>query len=323
MALTFFWRCEGTTLDATHDFSAGDTTAESAFTPSIGSAAGMVGTNGIVVDSFGDQYVFDTTSGLANRLVGSMGLLFRYSSWAGSSVIFKVVGSSSAYQYGIMLAGSDEVRFYVGDPEGSNVSVVTTAANLASGTIYGIIGRWDQANSLLRIEVYSDPLGTPTLIEGVTNSSGFTAPADLVAEGGMRLGDASGLAGAWHIDNVFISDTYAEPIESNFDITSYTLYNGGGSGPTTLTLTGTLINGASVPVANATNIVVELWENVSNPTGTPDQTITGQTTDASGNFSWQFDIGGLTGTEDVFAKYIILGSPPTQFGMGVFTPDYE
>jgi hypothetical protein len=90
---------------------------------------------------------------------------------------------------------------------------------------------------------------------------------------------------------------------------------------TTVTVNGVLIDENGDPV-EATGITVEMWEDVTSPVGAPDQTLTAQVSDAGGNFSWQFTIGGLTGTEDVFVRYIIPASPPTQFGAGVFTPTY-
>lgn len=90
---------------------------------------------------------------------------------------------------------------------------------------------------------------------------------------------------------------------------------------TTATVNGTLIDKNGDPV-EASGITVEMWEDVTNPVGAPDQTLTNQSSDSSGNFSWEFAIGGLTGTEDVFVRYIIPADPPTQFGAGVFTPTY-
>ncbi|HEY0939378.1 MAG TPA: hypothetical protein VGE08_04700 [Steroidobacter sp.] len=87
---------------------------------------------------------------------------------------------------------------------------------------------------------------------------------------------------------------------------------------------GTLIDENGDPV-EASGITVEMFEDVTSSFGEPDQTLTDQSSDASGNFSWEFSIGELTGTEAVFVRYTELnpGNPPARFGAGVFTPTYE
>lgn len=232
MALTFFWRCEGTTLSGTDDYveSGGDTTPTAGGSPSIAAGGAFVGTNGIIA-TVGTNYRFDTTTAVFDRTVGSFGMLFRANTWYNGARVIMIRGSAAANQYSIELTGAGEIVAKVGDPDGATVDAATTTASLATDTDYGVIMRWDQPNSLLRIEVYSDPLGTPTLIQGVTNSSGFTAPADLVAGDRFRIGENSGGGGSFDIDNIFVSKVYAEPIEDNFGITSYTEYGsvGGGS----------------------------------------------------------------------------------------------
>lgn len=225
MALTFFWRCESETFDGTHDFVApgGDSTPTAVSGPAINGTAALVGSNGIQIAAAGATYQFDTTTAVFDRLVGAVGFLLRPITLVTDAQIIQIRGTTIADQYFLRMAGADELIFGVGDPDLA-VGAVTTTVDLATSTIYGVIGRWDHGNSLLRIEVYSTPLTTPTLIQGVTHSSGYTAPTGLVDTNRFRMGDVGGLGMAMHLDNIFVADAYAEPIEDNFAIASYTDY---------------------------------------------------------------------------------------------------
>lgn len=227
-APTFFWRMESTTLSSGIDYveSGGDTTPTAGGAPALNATGAMVGTNGLVA-SAGQNYRFDTSTTVFDRNVGSYAMLLRVTTWSSLARIVMIRGASAADQYSINLSGTDEITFIAGDPDGSNVAATTTAANLATNTIYGVIARWDQPNSLLRIEVYSDPLGTPTLIQGVSNTSGFTAPSALATADRFRVGENGGSGGAVHMDNVFVSKTYAEPFENNFGITDIDNFSSG------------------------------------------------------------------------------------------------
>lgn len=240
MALSWFWRAEGTTLDATHDFANGSGTVTLASSATISGTAALVGSNGLLCNGSAQHAEIESTTTNFSTSTGVIGFLFRATAWAGSTVICNV-GSGGANQYGFTLVGSSgsgNLRFYCGDPEGTNVSTTTTVGNLAQGVTYGIIGRWDHAANTLRIEVYSTPTGTPTLIEGVSNTSGYTEPSSLSGASGFRLGDTSGLGFTGYFDNIFVSKVYAEPIESNFSITSYTNYGGGVARPKPMLLLG-------------------------------------------------------------------------------------
>jgi hypothetical protein len=229
MALTFFWRCESTTLSGTDDYvqSGGDTTPTAGGTPSIAAGGAFVGTNGIIAAA-GQNYRFDTGTAVFDPNVGAFGMLFRINTFNNQARPLMIRGATAANQYSLQLVGTDEIKFMVGDPDGSNVAATTTAANLALDTDYGLVCRWDQPNSHLVIEVYSDPLGTPTLLQSV-DAGAFTAPTELAAADRFRIGENSGVGGSFDIDNIFVSKTYAEPIESNFAITSYTAYSAGGA----------------------------------------------------------------------------------------------
>ena len=229
MALTFFWRCEGTTLSGTDDYveSGGDSTPTAGGTPSIAAGGAIVGTNGIIAGT-GSNYRFDTGTAVFDPTVGSFGMLFRINTFNNQARPLMIRGATAANQYSLQLSGTSEISFIVGDPDGTHVAATTTSAGLVTDTDYGLVCRWDQANSHLVIEVYSDPTGTPTLLDSV-DAGAFTAPTELAAGDRFRLGENGGVAGSFDIDNVFVSKVYAEPIEDNFGITSFTQYGAGGS----------------------------------------------------------------------------------------------
>jgi hypothetical protein len=239
MALRFFWRCESTTLDGTDDYSASDTTATANGAVSLDAGASRVGTNGILVGGGGQHYRFDNTT-IGNDLTteGSMAFSYRVTAnpagLADFGVILRGAGSNDYFKTRIVNSYTGDagtVRFVTrsSDTGGAEVSLnPSSGANaLADATWYGVVVRWDQVNSLRRLEVY-DSAGA--LIEAVENTSAFVAPISFTSSTGIRIGEDSGFAVTAHIDNVFIADAYDEPLEDYLDITSYTEYGGGGGG---------------------------------------------------------------------------------------------
>lgn len=229
MALTFFWRCESETLDSTHDFSAGDDTASAFGTIALDSAAARVGTNGILVSNTNTQYRFNPAS-IFDRLEGSAAFSFRLTANPSgiSSMLFVRGASFNDY---LMLAavndfsaGSGTVRFVLRstDTGGEEITVLATGNGLSLNTWYGGVIRWDQANSLLRVEIYDN---SGTLVASGERTEAFVAPLDFNENAGFRIGEAAGSTMRLHIDNVFVSDSYDEPLQHNLTISSYTEYS--------------------------------------------------------------------------------------------------
>src|SRR5688500_7419965 len=97
MALNFFWRCEGTTLDGTHDFSAGDTTATATNTPAISATAAKIGSNGALFDSGSDRYAFTPTS-IISTTAGAVGFWLQFPTAfpaSGGAYVFYSQGTNS------------------------------------------------------------------------------------------------------------------------------------------------------------------------------------------------------------------------------------
>lgn len=225
MALKFFWRCEGTTLDGTDDFTSGDNTATLNSAAAINTDAVRIGTNGLDCPTANDYAEFTVTS---NDLVsingGAAAFSFRVTTWVNAAVIFRAQGTAANDHVTVELGTTDELVMRHRVSATTNQTVTTTAANLTTGVWYGVVIRWDPATDDKRLEVYND---AGTLIEGVEDTStAFGPQTDFIA---LRIGETTGQASDLHFDNVFIADTYAEDLQSNLTIASYTNYGGGGA----------------------------------------------------------------------------------------------
>lgn len=227
MALKFFWRCEGTTLDGTDDFTAGDNTATLNSAAAINTDAVRYGTNGLDSPSTQDYASFTISSqDLASLTLGSFGFAFRITSFLNGVIMFAATELATPNNHiRITMVGTDtdtgrELEFSIRRSGSGAATLTTTDANLLLNTWYHVIGRYDQPNNDRKLEVY-DTNGT--LITSVEDTStAYNAPNafDILQVGVVN---GSGTIDV-HTDNFFIGDVYAEPIEDNFDITSYTQY---------------------------------------------------------------------------------------------------
>ena len=232
MALKFFWRCEGETLDGTHDYSAGDTSATATGTASISATAVRVGTNGVLFDGgAGAYYGFDPAS-IFSTAEGSAAFLFKLTRSNGGYP-FLVRGTSANDKIGVNFLGSSgtttgNIRLSIRKSTGSEVNVDTNSGNLAQNVWYGCVIRWKSATTAMAIEIYTvgDSGTTITLVDSATGTYGSdNIPVDLTS---FRVGECDGGANMdGYIDNVFVSNTYAEALETKLLITSYTEYAGG------------------------------------------------------------------------------------------------
>jgi hypothetical protein len=228
MALTFFWRCEATTL-AGDDYSAGDTTATASGTPTIAAGGARVGTNGIVTTDASDWYYFDPTS-IAATDVGS----------AAFSIQFPSSVPGSGYDYGISIidaggtnylktrtAGAASGFGFRSAKAGVTNTVSTTGITIDAATWYGVVIRWDFPNDLMRIEVYDAAGSLLGYAEDSASDTSDYEPTGPFASFGLRIGNLSTQTNVVYIDNVFVSDAYAEPLQNNLTITAYSSYDSG------------------------------------------------------------------------------------------------
>jgi hypothetical protein len=240
MALRFFWRCEGTTLDGTHDFTAGDSTATVQGTVSIDAAAANIGSNGILVGAGNSHYRFDNTDGasqIVNRSEGAIAFWFRITTNpSGLAPILQARGINAndyiAFQLNNGFAtdtGIARLQYRstdTGNP--GTVNVIATGTGMSLNTWYFGVIKWDAATGTA-IEVYNS---SGTLIQSATSAGAFVAPLDFNLNTGLRIGEAAGISMVGHIDNVFIGSEYEDGdiFVTNRSITSYTAYDAGGGG---------------------------------------------------------------------------------------------
>lgn len=318
MALTFFWRCEGTTLDATHDLSAGDSSATAQGAVSISSSSPLVGSNSIVVGGAGQHYRFNS-GGMLDPANGSMSGVFEITTFGNNATLVAIFGADANNFIQVNMVGTDELALRIGTATGPvSAAITTTDANLVTGQRYAYVARWHDATNYRRLEVYdTDGVLLDAVEDTATN---WVAPTELNGSDRGRLGEATGNAGAFKLDNVACANTFDEPLEDNLFITSYTQYNGGSASTTlqpaqaTLTLNGrlpsvntftavaireVLINEAGSPVTNRTGMHLMVWY-AGVPAGAPDLSLTALTTDAAGTASWSLPPGSLIYNQPIF-----------------------
>ncbi len=246
-SVTFFWRAEGTTLDGTHDFSAGDTTATLNASAALNTDAVKIGTNGLDSASNDSYAEFAVSSNdIISNVEGAIGFWFRYVTWNVSHFHFLAQQTGqAANNIAIFSAGTDdatgrEITLRVRRAGVSNVSITTTDADLQTNTWYFLVARWDEPNSDMRIEVYNDNGSLRHAFENLTTN--FDQPQGLDV---LRIGDSLGAGGTFdhHLDNIFIASDYSEPLENKMNITSWTEYEGGASIPPVKIRGGTSVRG--------------------------------------------------------------------------------
>ncbi len=233
--VNLFWRAETTTLDGTHDFTVGDSTWDNVGTAvSLDSAAGMRGTNGVLVNGFAENYRLDPAT-IFETGQGCFGFLWRFTAWPAFTKIAMVRGSTTDYQFSVWTHGtSDTLIMYRGNDEGTNVNFQVTGLGLSTNTPYFIKACWNQATPIIRLSVYGSPTTSPSLIAENTETTSWTIFPDFTQTNGFQLGDNSGGISTenLHYDSVIVSGTYSDPIQNYAQYTSYTQIGGGGGSNT-------------------------------------------------------------------------------------------
>jgi hypothetical protein len=237
MSLRLFWRCEGTTLDGTHDYSAlaGAITPAVQGTVSINAAAARFGSNGILIGAANSHFRFDNSAGASqyvNRQAGAAGFWFRVTDDPSAlTAIFNARGISASDFIALQInnalnSAAGIARLSIGstDTGGGTVHVIATGTGLAENTWYFGVIAWDQPNSERGVWIY-DTAGA--LVQSATSNTAFVAPLDLNLSTGLRVGEVFGTAMLGHIDNLFVGDAYDDRdlFLDNREITSYTQYD--------------------------------------------------------------------------------------------------
>lgn len=233
MALKFFWRCEGTALDGTHDYSTGGTNMTLVGEASLSTDAAYLGTNGVAcVDSI-DFYHMAVDSIIGSTIpVGSIGFWFRFPDvvFSGGNP-FGVTFEEPTWNVtnnwlGIRTSGTT-VQLSMRSNAVSALSLDCSDIGLSTATWYFVTAAWDFANDKRKIAAYSASaqLGSA---EDTSTGIGSRQPVTITR---FDIGNRSGTNQAFHVDNVFVGDSYddAEVFATYRNITSYTQYGVAGA----------------------------------------------------------------------------------------------
>lgn len=234
MALTFFWRGEDVNLDATHDFSAGDTIGTLASGATISSTAARIGTNGVLgavsVGSsvtFTPAGIFPGTSTAPADSVGCMACSYQWKvAYPGGAQAtgLRFRGTSASNAIGLFTAVTTELRFSIGNPT-VTIDLTTVGMNFTFNLWYGLLARWDLPNNKRKLEIYDASNVLLYSIEDTSTdlSSAIPTEVDNLFNVGVK---AAGNANTTWADCFMVGNTYNEPLQNNLTKSSYTLYDG-------------------------------------------------------------------------------------------------
>lgn len=259
MTITLFSRCEGSTFDATHDYSAGDTTwsASGSPGPSFSSTNPKVGTNCILIPEIANYFALASAS-IVTPGEGCVGFWLRVESWQDGGIVFNAYLSTQTSRYiRATLVGTDEMRLAIRNPDaGPAVELSTNAANLTTAAYFFILFRWRDAGGEndREISVYNSSL---TLLQTVTDlATAYEHPGSIDT---LAIGDLGAAGGTYRVDNLFVGNSWddAADILANANITSWTEFGGGEAitGTGAVTAAGVQVAGSGVRGAEGTGAV--------------------------------------------------------------------
>lgn len=267
MALKFYWRFENSgTLDGTHDYSAGDTTATNNGSPTFDGSTYKIGSYAGSYPSASAQHRFDPASiissgGPGGSSAGAVAFWFYTTSGRSTDrdLFFYVRGSASSNDnITLRCGGSNTIKFIIRNATNGGIELAH-GSTISDNTWYFVVFAWDSAASTRRISLY-DSSGAEIGTTVTDNSTGFTTnlPANLTSR--LQFGDNTGSGPYGFVDNVFIGDAYADAdtFVSKKSITSYTEYAGDVTAPVltapvaTATSATTATIGATTDEANGT-----------------------------------------------------------------------
>lgn len=232
MSITFFWRCEGTTLSGTDDLPGADTSATAQGSPAINATAALVGSNGIQIDDVFEYYTLNSEDAILNAAAGAVGFWFRAQSFTDDSDLFQFRFNSGSGQdwVGVSMetTTNNHLKFQL-RTTGVGITTLDSTHIISVDTTYFVIVKWDNAVSDRRIEIYNS---SGTLLQADEDlATGWVTPSEAYpVTDGMQFGGPSSVANVY-LDNFFIGTTWADgaTIHTNRGITSYTQFGGGAS----------------------------------------------------------------------------------------------
>jgi hypothetical protein len=236
MALTFFWRCEGATLDGTDDHSAGDTTATLVTGGAISAAAVRIGTNGLLRPAsqvgganFDSDSIFPGTIAAPSDTVGAMGFSFynvtAVPAASGDLYGATFVGTTATNKINIQTGSGGNMRLVIGSATSGSLTLTTTGGAITANNWFGVVARWNIAADDRRIEIYNSSGTLVDSIEDLTTDLAANCPEEIKSVAGWSCGKCvAGNTNDIYFDNFFVGNTYDEPIQNKLTITSYTEY---------------------------------------------------------------------------------------------------
>lgn len=270
MALTFFWRGENSlTLDGTHDYSAGATTVSAAQSATFEATSPIkVGSYSLDYPTNTDYHYLSTTSiwDTGANYENSFGFWFYPTAWTAGDKIFRFHESAAPNDYvsveHLGTSGTGNLRLSMNEQGIGQTNVDLNDGDISLNAWYFVICRLDKGNTTARIELYDSSMTQLDFAENaaVTSSHMVTSINELF------FGATDSGADPMFMDNIFIANTYAEPLEDNATITSYTNYSAGTSAAVTGTVTASIVE-ADI-VAGAKTIILTLTDDTWIAAGT-------------------------------------------------------
>jgi hypothetical protein len=227
MALTFFWRCEVTTITGLpDDYTGGDTVGDLINSGAIHVGAGRIpGSNAVFKPSGfaggvawslaegifpGDTASPGTSVGCMGCWVKQVGTLYDGSTGVSGFMRFRSAASTASFD----ISGSDgtsaanygaRVRSVA-----TQVDISCTGAVITADNWFFVVFRWDVPNDKLRLEIYDDDLVLVDSVQDITTDLSTAYPPDIDV---FNTGSWSTSAGNMYFDMFMVGDTYDEPLQ--------------------------------------------------------------------------------------------------------------
>lgn len=210
--ITFWWRCEGTTLDHPgNDYSAGDTTTVLAGIAAINTAAVKNGTNGLDCPTSASYAPFAISSNdIIVAAEGRIGFWLRVTTWVDGAYITEWRDGSGDDRVHPQLNGTDELKFYWKDGGTERTSLISTDANLSTGTWYFVEFAWKTSTDYREIFVGGVSKGS--------SSATINASPDNIY---FRLGNTGSTLSDLHEDHLIISNDSTRDLYALKDTDNY------------------------------------------------------------------------------------------------------
>ncbi|MCK5606254.1 right-handed parallel beta-helix repeat-containing protein, partial [Candidatus Pacearchaeota archaeon] len=241
--ITFWWRCEGTSLDANLDHSAGDTSATAVGTPALNAGAGKYG-NGLDAPAATDYYEFDS----ANIVDGNddrIGRWIRVPTYIDTTRILSVYEDANN-MISLVLDAPDELQLLWYYNSGFEMYLTTTDANIPTGS-----GEedWRYVEFAYDAGIGAGSDYAEIWVDGVSKASISNETLTPITPTKVQAGIITDHAADVHADNIAISNDKTRDLNDLSTATQYPGYSKIGSiGTTTQSRTYGISGSLSVPV---------------------------------------------------------------------------